>query len=57
MLETSIFKDRSGEWIWEILDDDNLYMRSAQRFAFKQDAQNDLVGASHLIHPYLKSHS
>ena len=55
MLKPSIFQNRSGEWVWEIMDDEALYLRSERGFAQEQDARHDLREASYLIHSYLKS--
>lgn len=49
MLKPSIVQDRSGFWIWEILDGQYVYVRSERSFAHARDARNDLDRSCHLI--------
>lgn len=45
----SVYKDRIGLWVWEVLDKDGLYLRSQRSFTHKCEAFNDLENATHLI--------
>lgn len=49
MLNRSVFPDRHGSWVWEVLDDDGVYLRSDRSFVRERDAEKDLDEATHLI--------
>lgn len=53
MLNRSIFPDRNGSWVWEVLDDDVVYLRSDRSFVREHDAEKDLNEATHLIRSQL----
>ena len=49
MLFCSVYQDWNGAWVWEILDDEDLYLRCERSFECKTDAHSDLENASHLV--------
>lgn len=42
-------QDQCGFWVWEVLDDEGTYLRSAERFALECEAHTDLYKHCHLI--------
>ncbi|MEA3389569.1 hypothetical protein [Sphingobium sp. CCH11-B1] len=53
MLNLSVIQDRSGYWVWEVFDDEDVYLRSDRAFAAEQQAWEDLRDATHLIKNHL----
>lgn len=49
MLNVSIFPDRIGHWVWEVVDDNGVYLRSERSFLQEQDAREDLDNATYLV--------
>lgn len=52
----NVFQDWGGAWIWEILKEDDTYLRCEHSFECELDALNDLENKSHLIRSTLVLH-
>jgi hypothetical protein len=49
MLDISIFPDRIGHWVWEVSDEDGVYLRSERSFMQEHEARADLENATYLV--------
>ncbi len=49
MLSHSIFQDWNGLWIWEVSDEDGVYLRSDRSFMQEHDARENLISSTHLV--------
>lgn len=49
MLISSFYQDQRDFWVWEVLDEDGVYLRSERAFSNEFDARDDLKVSTHLI--------
>lgn len=55
MLIPSVSQDWSGSWIWEIFDEEGIYLRSDRAFTRERDARENLKESAYLIQSELSS--
>ncbi len=55
-MNAEVFLDKRGLWRWEVLDGDEIYLRSGKQFDSQSEALRNLREETHLLNPKVQLH-